>query len=162
MNNNKILIGIFLIVIVLMTIYQSQTSSQTKTLMTDYNTEEMTNAIDSARNTIDHFISIFENPNDGERDFFIKIAITDEENVEHFWLENIEINDEQFYGVINNQPGTISSVKFGDRVSFSKDDITDWMYRTKENIAIGGFTTRVLLESMPQEEQEKFKEALGW
>jgi uncharacterized protein YegJ (DUF2314 family) len=55
----------------------------------------------------------------------------------------------------------VKKVKFGQDYSFSRDEISDWMYMAKGKMQ-GNYTLRVELESMPPKEAAALKQKIGW
>ncbi len=55
------------------------------------------------------------------------------------WLSDVVHKDGQFMGNIGNDPDSVSSVAFGDEVTYAKGDISDWMY-IEGNRLVGGYT----------------------
>ena len=60
----------------------------------------------------------------------------------------------RYYGIIDNTPFYISTMKKGDVVSFSAGDITDWMYISDGKI-IGGRSIKYLLEQIAEHERSE-------
>ena len=131
------------------------------TLTDQYNEEEMNRAIEAARSTFDAFLNRFKNPQPGDEDFNIKVKIEDAHGTEYFWLGDLRLDSEPYQGVIGNDPGIVRNVKFGQQYSFSRADISDWMYMSN-GVMQGNYTLRVILKSMPDDEAEEIKKTIGW
>jgi uncharacterized protein YegJ (DUF2314 family) len=136
-------------------------SNQPETLVTDYSEAEMAAAIEQAKATFGEFKARFSVPQPGDTDFGVKVRIEDSNGVEHFWLTGLNLDAEPYSGVIDNDPGIVTSVKCGQTYSFSEKDISDWMY-VSDGVMQGNHTARVLLKSMPPDEAEALREAFGW
>lgn len=132
-----------------------------ETLTDKYDEEEMSKAIETARSTFDDFLNRFHNPQPGDEDFNIKVKIEDKNGVEHFWLGDLELDSEPYTGIIGNEPGIVRNVKFGQKYSFKKSDISDWMYMSN-GVMQGNYTLRVILKSMPEDEAAEIKKGIGW
>jgi len=114
-----------------------------------------------ARETLDDFVARLQNPQPTDRDFALKVEITDENGTEHFWANEVRVTGDGFTAVINNDPNIVKSVDLGERVSVGRDMVSDWMYRDNE-VMIGNHTLRVLLGKMPKDEADALKKQCGW
>lgn len=107
--------------------------------------QEMGDAIDQARASMQDFFKAFENPQPGQTGFSIKARFDDDSSSEHIWLADLDFSTRPATGLVANEP-QIESVSYMERVPFLPDQITDWMYLEHGRL-IGGFTTRVLLRA---------------
>ncbi len=125
------------------------------TLVTEeYSKSEMDTAIARARREVGKFIEAMSDTN--AREFAVKAPIKDGEDVEHFWITNLQYANGTFTGKIGNEPGIVKNVTFGQDYSIAKEEISDWMY-LKEGKMYGNYTLRPLLSGMPPAEAEKLK-----
>ncbi|GAB5478841.1 MAG: DUF2314 domain-containing protein [Marinobacter nauticus] len=122
---------------------------------------EMNDAMMEANQSLDLFVNRLENPLKGDSNFSLKVMVTDENGVEHFWVSDISLTESGFEGYIANEAKTVKVVSLGQKVSFGSDIVTDWSYDHK-GIKQGAFTLRVLLKRMPKEQAEYYKKAVGW
>ena len=113
----------------------------------------MNAAIDKARATVDKFITALNDPKP-QQNFSVKMAVEDENGVEHMWLAPVEIKGTKFVGTLNNEPGIVRSVEYGDTLTVDKTEISDWMIVQDQTIS-GGYTMRVLIDQMPEEEKSQ-------
>ena len=97
----------------------------------------------------------------GQQGFALKVAISDSNNTEHFWLKDIDQAGSGYTGTIDNTPRSVTHVEFGQRYTFPRKDISDWMYRQNGKI-FGGYTIRVLLKMIPKSEAERLKAMLAF
>jgi uncharacterized protein YegJ (DUF2314 family) len=119
--------------------------------------EKMNAAINEARESLDVFWDLFNQPVDGESDFTLKVRIKDKlNNVEHLWVDDIRKENDKIYGTVQNEPVRVKTVKYGQVIEISEEDITDWTYIKNSKIH-GGFTIRVLLDYIPKEEAEQLR-----
>lgn len=121
---------------------------------------EMAAAISQARQSLNHFWSVFDKPTRGEDHFAIKVKITDQNGTEYFWANELQRQNGKTTGTINNDPNIVKSVKLGDKVEIPEADIADWMY-IRDGKMIGNRTMVPLFKSMPPEEVEKFKSMMA-
>ena len=70
-------------------------------------------------------------------------------NAEQIWLTGIRFRNNRYYGTLADTPVRISYMKKGDTVTFSPDNITDWMF-VKNGEIVGGRSIKYLLEQIPK------------
>lgn len=145
-------------VIVMLTTTAACTQRPETLIDSGYDEAEMEAAIARARSEVDAFIAEFEAGN-GE-DFSVKAPVVDGGQTEHFWLTDISYANGQFTGLIGNDPGIVSNVKFGDSWTIAKSDISDWMFMRNDKIH-GNYTMRPLLKGMPEDEAAAWREMLA-
>jgi uncharacterized protein YegJ (DUF2314 family) len=138
----------------------SHRSTDDKTINVSADDPEMNAAIEKARSSLPGFWQIYDTRPNGESDFCLKVKITDKDQVEHFWVINIERKDGKIFGTINNDPDIVKNVKLGDRITVNEADISDWLYIRNEKM-VGNYTLRVLLKTMPKDEVEQYKQKLA-
>jgi uncharacterized protein YegJ (DUF2314 family) len=117
---------------------------------------EMTAAIAKARETLPQFWQVFDKRERAESDFSLKVRITDDRGVEHFWATDVARENGKTMGTINNDPNTVTSVKLGDRLEIPEADISDWLF-IRDGKMVGNFTLKPLFKQMPKAEVEKLK-----
>jgi uncharacterized protein YegJ (DUF2314 family) len=134
-------------------------SQQPETLVDGgYDEAEMDAAIARARSEVDAFIAELDAGNG--TNFAVKAPIEDDGETEHFWLTDVVYRDGEFEGVIGNDPGIVTNVKFGQKWTIEKSDISDWMFMRDDKMH-GNYTMRPLLKTMPEQEAAKFREMLA-
>jgi uncharacterized protein YegJ (DUF2314 family) len=136
-------------------------SRKPETLTSKYDEKKMEQAIAEARSSFPEFLNRFRAPQPGDDDFHVKVRIEDKNGVEHFWVSDLKLDSEPYSGKIADEPGIVKKVKFGQDYSFSRDEISDWMYMAKGKMQ-GNYTLRVELESMPPKEAAALKQKIGW
>lgn len=106
---------------------------------------KMRAAQQKAKETMDGFISKL--PNLKEADVFVKWAApANNGSKEHIWVEGVKFADGRFTGKLGNQPAAIDGKKLGDKVTFSKEDASDWAIFYHDGREEGGFTNKVVEE----------------
>ena len=138
----------------------SGSADKDKTISVAADDSEMAAAIAKARSLLPQFWQAFNHREHGEKDFCLKVKITDKDKVEHFWAVDIERKDRRIFGTINNDPEIVHNVKIGDRISIPEDDISDWLYMRDDKM-IGNYTLRALFKQMSASEVEKYKKILA-
>jgi uncharacterized protein YegJ (DUF2314 family) len=121
---------------------------------------EMNAAISQARDSLAHFWSTFEAPNRGESDFALKVRIEDREAVEHFWVTDLRREGGRTYGLIGNEPNSVTTVRFGEEIEIPEGDVTDWLYM-REGKMVGNFTLPPLFKQMPAAEVERLRSMMA-
>lgn len=120
---------------------------------------EMNKIIENARKTKSIFIEALQNPKPDERGFTLKFPFTTDpgskNEIEHIWLKNIKnIKENQYSGVVANDPFFIKKMKFGQTVEFDINKISDWMY-FKGNKIIGGKSVKYLIENIAEKDRDE-------
>ena len=122
---------------------------------------EMNAAMQQARDTLPEFVQRFHEPEAGDSDFALKVRVEDEYGVEHFWTTDLEERAGGWTGVVANDPKTVRSVEIGETIAFEESEVSDWAY-DHEGVRQGSFTLHVLLDRMPKEQAEYYREMVGW
>ena len=119
----------------------------------------MNAAIAHAQATLDDFAAVLRAPKAKQRDFSLKVKLTDGTNVEHVWLSEPVVTDTQVSGTIGNDVEQVSGYSVGQHVTFDRDQVSDWMY-VDHGVLQGGFTILVLRDQMSPSEREAFDKSL--
>lgn len=127
-----------------------------KTVSVASDDSEMKSAIAKAKSGLIAFWSSLEKPGAGETDFALKVAITEKDQTEHFWLTNIERKGGKTTGIISNTPTLVTSVTQGQRYTFTDEQISDWLFKRNGKM-VGNETMRPLLKRMPKEQAEAYR-----
>jgi uncharacterized protein YegJ (DUF2314 family) len=95
----------------------------------------------------------------------VKAAFGDEgghpDEVEHMWLSEIEFDGDTIQAVLLNRPNHLRSVKAGDRVTLTMNELEDWMYVMRGKVH-GGFTIQAMRKQMPLAERRVHDQAWGF
>ncbi|MEO9876242.1 MAG: DUF2314 domain-containing protein [Anderseniella sp.] len=122
--------------------------------------KEMNSAMASARKTMAQFWTALENPPAGATGFAIKVAFSDNGEVEHIWCNSPERRNGKILATINNTPVTVTHVKDGQRLEIDPQDISDWMYVRADQKIVGGRTIRALLKHLPKDQADYYRSIL--
>jgi uncharacterized protein YegJ (DUF2314 family) len=155
-----LVVALFLILLLPSLSSCSGSADKDKVVSVAADDSEMTAAIAKARRLLPQFWQTFDRREHGEKDFCLKVKITDKDKVEHFWVVDIERKDEKIFGTVNNDPEIVHNVKIGDRISIPEGDISDWLYMRDDKM-VGNYTLRVLFKQMSASEVEKYKKMLA-
>lgn len=121
---------------------------------------EMNEAMENARKSLPHFFERLVNPREGDDLFALKVKISDVNGDEYFWLNQLEILDSTYTGIIDNTPNIVACVKEGERYEFSHEDIKDWTYYENGKMK-GNATLYVLLNRISKEEADLIRQQIG-
>src|SRR5262249_46754197 len=117
---------------------------------------DMTAAFRSARERLSDFLQLARAPRKGMTNFALKVEIKDGGRSEYFWVTPFAESEKGFTGTINNTPEIVHTVTLGQRITFSRDDIYDWMYRDHGWMK-GNFTACAMLKHERPAEAEAFR-----
>jgi uncharacterized protein YegJ (DUF2314 family) len=120
----------------------------------------MARAMSKARETLPGFLNIASHPTPGSEGFSVKIAVHEGDAVEYFWITPFARSGERFSGRLNNQPETVRSVALGQMITFSQNEIVDWMYMDGKRM-MGNYTARAMLQNASPAERAEFKKRFG-
>lgn len=127
--------------------------------------QAMNAIIEQAQGSVNEFLKEYNNPNSTCTDFAVKYPFdTDpgsESIKEHIWLNNIENKDGKYYGVVNNDPFYIKNMKFGDKVQFDINKISDWKY-VENGFLVGGKSIVYFYDRMSEKEKNEFEKEAGF
>ncbi|MES2820871.1 MAG: DUF2314 domain-containing protein [Pseudomonadota bacterium] len=122
---------------------------------------EMNAAMLHAKQSLDVFLHRFKNPEEGDSDFALKVMVSDDYGVEHFWVADVALTAEGFEGVVANEARTVQVIDIGHKIEFGPELVTDWSYN-HYGVKQGAFTLKVLLKRMPEEQADYYRKAVGW
>ncbi len=148
-------------IVILLRFGYSRTKSPDRVIHVSENDPKMNAAIDKARASVDTFIAALQSPKPGQTGFNVKKKFEDGSKVEHIWLIQVTYDGTQFQGIVNNDPEMVKNVKFGQKVTVTPAEISDWMYLDNGKM-VGGETVRVLLEGLSPAERDKFKKSVDF
>lgn len=127
--------------------------------------QAMNAIIDQARGSVSEFLKEYSNPSSTCTGFAVKYPFdTDpgsESTKEHIWLDKIEKKDGKYYGVVDNDPFYIKDMKFGDKVEFEINKISDWKY-VKDGFLVGGKSIVYFYNHMSEKEKKEFEKEAGF
>ncbi len=121
---------------------------------------DMKDAFRQARLGLDEFLATWRNPSTESADFSVKVGVKEGENTEYFWISPFRQDTGKFIGVVNNDPQMVSSVKLGGEITFTKDQIVDWLYY-RQGKMIGNYTACAMLKKEPESERRAFEQRFG-
>lgn len=117
-------------------------------------------AFQQAREGLEDYLAEWRLPSDGNGDFAVKVGVTEGDNTEYFWISPFREDAGVYYGVVNNEPSLVSTVKSGQEISFKKEEIVDWLYISKGKM-VGNYTACALLMRESESDRRAFEERFG-
>ena len=121
----------------------------------------MNEAMAKARNKLDEFFIVAENPPKGAGGFKLKVMVSDDSGVEHLWFSPFQEVEGGYAGVLVNEPSIIKSMEYGQVYAFKQSQITDWGY-VLNGKQIGSYTVCVLFKTMSKEVVLQYKNDHGF
>ena len=105
---------------------------------------ELKEAITKARETLDSFLARLARPHEREV-FSVEGKFAAEDGTpQYLWLGDVAYKDGAFEGTVTSHPKKATAVKYGDKTTVKRENVTDWMILTSGQ-SEGGYTTDVLI-----------------
>jgi uncharacterized protein YegJ (DUF2314 family) len=98
-------------------------------------------AVERARQNWPQFVHAFEHRSPGQV-FSAKACFRDGQDKEFMWLKVTAIENDVVFGILDNAPGIIRTLKEGQQTSFRLAELNDWLYTDGKKMQ-GGFTISV-------------------
>jgi len=83
-----------------------------------------------------------------------------EPTVEHMWINNILFDGSAIKGTLINTPNELTNIENGDEVTIPLNQISDWLFSTREK-TYGGFTIQAMRSEMNNKERKEHDKAWG-
>jgi len=138
-----------------------QQRDENEVFMVGAQDKEMVAAIRKARNSLDSFLELAQNPPPEVSGLRLKVMVTDPNGTEHFWVTRFKPTATGFEGTLANEPRVVKSVTHGQLLSFKRADISDWGY-VKNGRQVGSFTVCVMLKQAPKEQADYYRNNYGF
>ena len=108
---------------------------------------EMLRAVEEARRRWPEFVEAFGQRQDaGDERFIVKSEFKEGDRSEFMWVGVSELRETELVGVLMNDPHELLGFHRGQRVTLMVDSVNDWLFPSRGNGMVGGFTLRVLSE----------------
>jgi uncharacterized protein YegJ (DUF2314 family) len=134
---------------------------QDRTVVVSSDDAEMNGAIRKAQATLDEFLQVHARPPKGASGFRLKVRVEDAGGGEHLWIDPFEQTASGFSGIVANEPDYLRSVSIGDKITFQREDISDWGY-VQDGKQKGSFTVCALFKHMTKEEADRYRQDYGF
>lgn len=82
-------------------------------------------------------------------------------DTEVIWISDISLAQEGMAGKLANEPVNMPGLHFGDEVRFEQSMIYDWGLAGPDGKILGHYTTRVLLDGLPQDQAAPIRAQLA-
>jgi uncharacterized protein YegJ (DUF2314 family) len=132
----------------LLTSMFSKAQDEGKLILVERENQEMNEAFDEAKKTLDNFIFRATEQKSENEIYGAYIKVVEKKTVEYLWVSDFKKYDnEHFIGVLITKPDLIKQFKKDQTIGFTKDDIYDWqIYNKISDTLEGAFTFKVLEE----------------
>lgn len=119
--------------------------------------KKMKKAIRQAKASFNEFETAIKSDNLNFKNFLLKKGFESPNGEEYLWVRNILINkvNNNYVGIVANEPLYTKAVQNGDFIEISCDDASDWMY-LDNNVVKGGYTLKLLRNRMSKKERQQF------
>jgi uncharacterized protein YegJ (DUF2314 family) len=144
-----------LIIVLFIGCINNQKQKETNLYSTPANDSEMNKAIATARSTLLIFDSAYKSNKYDTSTFSLKVRFPTQTGAEHIWATSITLDDNDYYGLVDNLPELVTEIKEGQKIKINRDDISDWLY-SDNGILRGGYTIRLIRNRMTKEERKQF------
>lgn len=109
-----------------------------------YDNDHMQTAIRKAQETLPTFFASLKKSKCRGYRFSLKASFVEGETTEHMWLTDIKVKKGRIQGIVSSVPKYIVRPRFQQRVSITRDQITDWMVEQDGKVVEGGYTVAAL------------------
>ena len=121
----------------------------------------MNAAVKEANKSFRNFEKALQGKNPNHQYFSIKQRFeTPDGGGEHIWIQDIQVKNGNYTGVVGNEPVNTNEVSLGETIIIDKNEISDWLYFDK-GIVQGAYTIKVLRDQMTDEERATFDAETG-
>ncbi|WP_322517805.1 DUF2314 domain-containing protein [Rhodopseudomonas palustris] len=108
-------------------------------------------AIAKARATLPDFLAKAARPRINQRNFALKVEVgLADGRSEFLWVTRFANQNDDFIGVVDNEPRLVPNLKRGGYLVFKRDEIADWLYLEGDRM-IGNATLCAMTASVPED-----------
>lgn len=132
-----------------------------RTVLIKTDDPQMAAAIKKAQATLGEFLEVAAHPPQGASEFKVKVRVSDPHGTEYLWVTPFKQVGSRFIGIVADKPDYVTSVYYGEKISFSRSVIADWGY-VQNDKQIGSFTVCVAFKHMPAKLVEQYREQYGF
>jgi len=127
-------------------------AAQDQAIMVEAGDPAMNKAFARAQASLDGFLLDALAPAPRNTNHAVKVRVTDGDNTEYFWVDELRRAGTGFRGRLDNEPRLVKHVRLGQQIDFPRSQIVDWTYRDALGQMKGNFSTCVLLSKEKPEE----------
>lgn len=137
------------LITVIIFIFAAQNNNQTEwdkqnTRKLDSNDVVIRNAMQHTKDSLPSFIKYYNDRIINNGSFFVKIPLSENNNIEHMWLKIINLDATRSSGLLENEPAYLKNVRYGDTIHFDINDAEDLIIERNDTIYFGAFTDQEL------------------
>ena len=121
---------------------------------------ELNAAVKKAQATLNTFVAKTSTSSPSVTNASIKVAFDYGGGAEHIWANDVVHDNGTFTGTIDEDALYAPNIRAGQQVSVTADRISDWLV-VEDGKLHGGYTIKVLIKSLPPEQQRAIMAAYG-
>ena len=121
----------------------------------------MNRAVAQAKATYSEFVLALEAEDPAILGLSVKKPFEAKEGYEHIWISDISWDGQAFSGTVGNEPVDVPGLTYGQAVTVTPEELSDWMY-IRDGMLHGGYTLRVTLSEYPPEERAAMEREMGF
>lgn len=126
------------------------------------NDSNMLAARRDAQCTLHEFVRRFESAPATQAELMLKAAFHDSVNTEHLWMRVHRIvGDSLYQGVVENDPGVLRHLAYGDTVDVPRRDVDDW-FAVDADTLVAGFSIRARRRTLSPNERARADSVAGY
>jgi uncharacterized protein YegJ (DUF2314 family) len=114
-----------------------------------------------AQQTYPQFLQMLVAPDSSDREVAVKLIFSRGDTVEYLWVDELDLTGGVLVGRVANVPVELKSIAYGDSVRVNPQHVADWML-VREELLVGGFTSRVYRQRMTAAERVRYDSAQGY
>lgn len=122
--------------------------------------EEMNAAIAEAQATLQTFVEKTSPASPNVTNATIKVKFPYDGGDEHIWVNDVVHESGTFTGTVDEDAIYAPGVRAGQRITVTADRISDWLV-VEDGVLHGGYTIKVLIRSLPPDQQNAIMAAYG-
>ncbi len=121
----------------------------------------MQDAVATAQASLPTFLEAAANAPASWQTVTVKVALEGETQIENIWISDFRKDgDDQYRGLLGNDPVDLPGMKAGDEVQFSYAQIRDWAF-VEEGKGYGFYTVRAMLPMMDEAQADGMRAFLA-
>ena len=133
-----------------------------ETVITAADDPRMAEAIETAQSHLARVVELgIDADGQGHPALTLKVAFPVEGGEEIIWVAGVSRKGTEWTGSLANEPLHLTGLAAGDTVTFDQGMIADWGLVDASGKLFGHFTTRVLLETMPEDQAAPIRALLS-
>jgi uncharacterized protein YegJ (DUF2314 family) len=119
--------------------------NQPDVVMVKKENPKMEAAMEKARQEAPKFLSVLQHPTESQKNFIIKLPVTDGKKTEHMWAAGVTYDGKELEGRLVDDAYEVPGYKTGQKVRIAPEKLSDWAYQDNGK-TMGGYTNAVIEE----------------